>query len=281
VTERAPGHKPGPLESELEALWQRVRYRLYTPRYVWRWLDLRRRFELRFVRTRSVTVMVPRGLVPNCGECLDMCCTGPNAIVSLRLSDIAALRDKGLQRHIVQQRPQADENSASWARLEAEWSVFHRMFPVLERDVTQTCALLDEDRQCQAWPSWPWSCARYPYSLDLLNNRVFLAKGCGSHRQVTLDDVPGHVLRLVEAAVQGYNERVRDVILLGIAMEELHQIGVLQHMNLEGRWAKRAKRLGLDSPPGSDAALPLPPAPVGPAIANPSEDPDVFERGQG
>lgn len=245
MTERAAGHEPGPLEAQLEGLWDRVRYRLYTPRFVWRWLDLRRRFELRFVRTRSVKVMVPRGLLPDCDSCMDLCCTGPNAIVSLRLSDIAALRDKGLDRHIIARDVTLDEDSATWARAEAEWSVFHQMFPVLQRDVTGTCALLTEERLCSAYPSWPWSCARYPYALDLLNDRVFLAGGCGSHREMTLDDAPGSVRRLVDAAVRGYNERVRDVILLGVAMEELHELGLLAHLRLDGPWKRRAERLGL------------------------------------
>lgn len=259
MSDRARGHVPGPLETEVEALWQRVRFRLYTPRFVWRWLDLRRRFELRFVRAQSVKVMVPRGLLPDCESCVDLCCTGPNAVVSLRFSDMAALHDRGLAHHIARARPEVEPQRATWARLEAEWSVFHRMFPALQRDVTGTCALLTEERTCGAWPAWPWSCARYPYALDLLNERVFLAKGCGSHRQMSLDDVPGSVRRLVDAAVRGYNERVRDVILLGVAMEELHQLGLLGHLALEGSWQRRAARLGLlgeptsSSPSSSDA----------------------------
>jgi Fe-S-cluster containining protein len=239
---RAHGYEPGRLEQRLEELWQQKRFALYSPRNVWSWLELRGRFELRFVRASSLKVMVPRGLVPDCESCLELCCTGPNAVVSLRLSDIAALVDAGKERFITHERP-APPPGTTWARLESEWSVFTRVFPVLQRDKNGTCALLTEERQCGAYPSWPLSCARYPYALDVLNGRVFLAKGCGSHRQVTLDDVPGAVRRLVDNAARAYNERVRDVILLHVAFDELHELGLLEHLRLEGKLSRRASRL--------------------------------------
>jgi hypothetical protein len=250
MTSRGPGHDPGPTEQALEALWAGQRYRLYHPRNVWRWLDARRRFELRFIRASSVKVMVPAGRLPDCANCLELCCTGPDAVVSLRLSDVAALVDAGLERHVVHDRPEQVDDP-SWARLEADWSVFHRMFPVLQRDTTGTCALLTEERTCGAWPAWPLSCARYPYSLDVLNSRVFLAKGCQSHRQISIDDAPDSVRVLVDAAVRGYNERVRDVILLHIALDELHELDLLRFLLPQGKWKKRFARAG--SPAASTA----------------------------
>jgi Fe-S-cluster containining protein len=248
VTLRAAGHEPGAVESALEELWSRSRYRLYHPKNVWRWLDLRRRFELRFLRASAMRVAVPARLLPDCATCTDICCTGPNAVVSLRLADIAALVDAGLERHVVHERPDAD-GDASWARQEADWSVFHRMFPVLQRDVTGTCALLTEDRMCGAYPAWPLSCARYPYALDVLNSRVFLAKGCESHRLMSADDAPDAVRRLVDAAVRGYNERLRDVILLHVALDELQELDLLRFLQpSRGRWQKRFARAQSHAP---------------------------------
>lgn len=244
---RAASHKPGALERSVDELWQRTRFRLHSPRYLWTWLELRRRFDLSLVRPASVKVMVPRGLVPDCESCVDICCTGPNAVVSLRLTDIAALVDAGLERAMTHERPDREPDDKSWARLEADWSVFHRAFPVLKRDVTGTCSLLTESRTCGAYPSWPLSCARYPYAFDALNNRVFLAKGCESHREVSLDDAPGGVRRLVDNAVRAYNERVKDVILLHVALEEIHGLGLIEHLRLEGRLARRAAALSSSS----------------------------------
>ncbi|MFZ9886348.1 MAG: hypothetical protein ACO3JL_02495 [Myxococcota bacterium] len=232
---RAPAYEPGPRERALEELWRATRYRLHSPRHLWSWFDLRRRYELRFLRVGAMKIEVPAGLLPDCESCVELCCTGPNAIVSLRLSDIAALCDRGLEGYIAKERPASTKPAPTWARWEADVSVFHRVFPVLRRDGTGTCALLTEDRHCGAWPGWPLSCARYPYALDALRGRVFLAKGCRSHRLVTIDDVPGSVRSLVENTVRAYNERVKDIILLHLALPELHELGFLDHLSLEGR----------------------------------------------
>lgn len=232
----------GPLTEALETLWQQSRFRLYTPRHLWSWFVLHQRFELRFLRTGQLSVEVPRGLVPDCENCVEICCTGKNAVVSLRLSDIARLMDAGLDAYI-DRRPRLPLASSSWAGREVQWSVFHDWFPVLRRDATGTCTLLREDRSCGAWPSWPLSCARYPYALDALRHRVFLAKGCGSHRLMNVDDAPDKIRQLVDAAVRGYNERIRDVVLLHVALKELHALGLTRHLRLRGHLARRLQRL--------------------------------------
>lgn len=236
---RAHGYVPGPKEQALEELWRATRYRLHSPRFLWSWFDLRRRYDLRFLRVGAMKVEVPSGLLPDCENCVELCCTGPNAVVSLRLCDIAALCDRGLEGYIAKERPSSTVADPTWARWEADVSVFHRAFPVLRRDKTGTCALLTPDRQCGAWPGWPLSCARYPYALDALRGRVFLAQGCRSHRLVSLDDAPGSVRRLVENAVRAYNERVKDIILLHLALPELHALGLVDHLALEGKLARQ------------------------------------------
>jgi Fe-S-cluster containining protein len=241
---RAANVDDGEVARALENLWREARHRLFHPKRVLTWFSLRRRFDLRFMRPQEVKVLVPRGTVPDCESCTDICCTGPNAVVSLRLADIARLVDKGLDRFIVHERPPAPPVKAmSWARYEMETSVFAQMFPVLARDATGTCLLLDENLRCTAFPAWPVSCARYPYALDALRREVFLAKGCRSHRLVTLDDAPGSVVKLVDASVRAYNERIRDIILVHTALPELHMLGLTRHLRLEGRLARALARL--------------------------------------
>lgn len=238
----------GPVTRAIEELTRGARARLARPKNFFTWLSLARRFELRAIRPLEVKVKVPAGTLPDCAACTDVCCTGPNAIVSLRLRDIARLMDRGLAHHVVHDRPATTTGASTWARYEHETSVFARMFPVLSRDATGTCRLLDEDLQCTAWPDWPLSCARYPYALDALRKEVFLAKGCRSHRMVTLDDPPRSVVKLVDAAVESYNARITDVILLHTALEELASLGLVQHLRLFGSLQKRAARLA--SPAG-------------------------------
>lgn len=238
----------------LDALWQEARFRLYHPRYIWTWIDLNRKFDLKLIRPSSVKVEVPAGLLPDCVECEECCCAGPNAVVSLRLRDIARLVDAGLE-EFIDKVPEGRRESrpGSWAADELDMSMFSRAFPILERDVTGTCALLTEDLKCGVLVAthtspakdaqWPISCARYPYAFDRLRKRVFLARGCRSHRTMTLDDPPRSLVSLIDGAVEAYNARIKDIILLHVALEELEELGLLRFLHLEGRLKKRAAKL--------------------------------------
>ncbi|MBM4283405.1 MAG: hypothetical protein FJ137_22565 [Deltaproteobacteria bacterium] len=220
-------HEPGPVERALADLWRVERERFWRLANLGTILRLRRRFALQTLRAADLTVVVPRGQVPDCEACVDLCCTGPHAVVSLRLRDVAALVDRGLTAHLTFDRPPPPPSS-SWARREAEGAVFARAFPVLTRDATGTCRFLTEQRLCGAWPSWPLSCARYPYALDLQSRVVFYAKGCQSTRQATYDEAPARVRALVDAVVESYNARVRDVVLLAVARPRLRELGLLE-----------------------------------------------------
>lgn len=243
--------------SALDDIWQLARSRLYQPRHLTTWWGLNRRFNLRMVRPSRVKVLVPKGTLPDCEACLELCCTGPNAVVSLRLRDIAVLEAAGLGGAIVARDPRSLAIPAgSSERKRVESTVFARMFPVLARDATGTCRLLSTERQCSAWPHWPLSCARYPYAFDAENDVVFLASGCRSHRMVTLDDPPRAVSRLVDAAVHGYNERIKDIVALHLALPELFELGLLRYLQLEGDLLRRARALGYE-PSAPRKALPI------------------------
>jgi Fe-S-cluster containining protein len=224
-----PTHIPGPTELALAALWRDASAQFFSPRNILRQLRLRRRFDLEPVRLEKLRVAIPTAQVPDCDNCLDLCCTGENAVVSLRLRDVAVLRDLGREDLITHERPAPPPpKKASWARREADGSVFHRAFPVLARDATGTCRALNEDRLCGLWPSWPLSCARYPYALDRRNGVIFYAAGCRSTRLAPVGEAPIAVRALVRAVVDAYNERLRDVMLLAFAREELRALGLLQ-----------------------------------------------------
>ena len=224
LDQRAPReHVPGDVERALAELWPTARQRVDTFRY-WRetWA-LRRKFSLRFIRLGELKVKIPQGQLPDCETCEDLCCTGPNAIVSLRLRDIAALVDARLDRFIVA-RSQEQKTRGN--------DVFHDVFPVLDRDPTGTCRLLTDDRLCGAHPAWPLSCARYPYALDAQLKVVFWAEGCRSTTEIPAVDAPIRVRALVRAAVDGYNERIKDAVLLHTARPELEALGLLKFLDL-------------------------------------------------
>ena len=214
----------GPIEKQLRSLWDEARNRVYHPKNWFKLQKMRRRFDLSFILYKDIKIMVPAGKVPDCDTCLDICCTGPKSIVSLRLRDIAALLDAGLQQHITHER-------ARFAIL-GNSSIFDTIFPVLAQDRTQTCTLLDENRMCGAYPHWPISCARYPYAVDALNKVVFYAKGCGSSDLLPPYEVAERTRYLVQAAIESYNERIKDIFLIYFAKTDLEKIGLNQYLNL-------------------------------------------------
>ena len=219
----------GPLAVALRELWEQQAPELMSVRgwiKLWR---LRRRFALRQVSLSGLKVLVPTGQLPDCENCLDLCCTGPNAVVSLRLRDIATLMDLGRPDLIAWDRPPSTKKDSA-ARRAADSTVFHRAFPTMARDATGTCKALNEDRLCGLWPNWPLSCARYPYALDTLNGVVFYAKGCRSTRLAEVGELSVAVRDLVRASVDAYNARVRDIILLHVARNELRELGLLTHL---------------------------------------------------
>lgn len=222
-----PEHVPGPKELALKALWPKARARVDTLSFWRETVRLRRRFSLRMLKLGDLKVAIPQGRLPDCESCTDVCCTGPNAIVSLRLRDVAALVDAGLERFVVHERRPLERKElarSTWARREAEGSVFHRAFPILLRDDTGTCGLLTEERMCGAYPAWPLSCARYPYALDLQTKHVFWAKGCASMTMVPAIDAPIRVRALLRSVIDAYNERVKDAVLVHVARKELEAL---------------------------------------------------------
>ena len=225
-------HVAGIAERGLFALWPVARQRLWEPRH-WRAIvRLRRRFTLRPLRLGQLKVLAPRSALPDCDACTDICCTGPNARVSLRLRDIAALVDRGLAAHITHELPNDKNDATTWARREADGSVFHRVFPVLTRDTTQTCTLLTPDRACGAFPDWPLSCARFPYALDLESKVILYAKSCQSTQLLPAGEAAPRVQTLVRAVVDAYNARIQDIVMVHLAQPELAELGLLSFLNL-------------------------------------------------
>jgi Fe-S-cluster containining protein len=227
-------HQPTPTQRALDDVWRLAHQRLWSWRHTVRHAWLRSQFDLTFVKLSKLKIKVPIGSarrqLPDCDNCADLCCTGPNAVVSLRFVDIAGIVDAGHADHIV--ASEVIKSSGTWARREAAGSLFGRAFPVLRRDATQTCAFLTEERTCGAWPRWPLSCARYPYALDRQLGVIFYAKGCASHAvDLPVGEASLRAQRLAEAVVVAYNERVKDVVRLAFCAPELASLGLLQHLD--------------------------------------------------
>ncbi len=230
----APEVQPGPIEAALDDLWTTASPQFYRFRNVVRIVRLRRRFDLRPLRIDGLKLAIPTGQVPDCESCVELCCTGDDAIVSLRLRDVAKLMDLKREDLVSHERPSPTSTAKkplTWARQSADESVFHRAFPVLARDATGTCMALNDERQCGLWPRWPMSCARYPYALDRYHGVIFYARGCRSTRTAPVEEAPLAVRRLVRATVDAYNERLKDIMLLAFCRPELAALGLMTHID--------------------------------------------------
>jgi Fe-S-cluster containining protein len=225
----APAALPQPTVQKLAALLPLAQHRLARPSGWWTWLRLRRQFSLSPVRPHQLQLRLPSPhQQPDCAGCTSICCTGPDALVSLRLQDLARLQDIGqLHEHTITYERPTEVRNALWARREADGSVFHQAFPHLRRDNTGTCGFLTDDRQCGVYPHWPLSCRRYPYALDLQLRVVFYAKGCQSYADSSVANSLSS-RRLLTAVCDAYNERIHDIMRLAACGEELAELGLLR-----------------------------------------------------
>ncbi len=233
----------GPLAQELASLWTETQKRIWNPKYLWSHFQLRRKFDLNFLQPHEFRLLIPPGVLTHCQQCETICCTGQNSRVSLNLIDIARLIDANLETFIQPAPHKAIPSMQKRAaQQDAEASIFYHAFPVLRRDETLTCSLLTPNLQCGAFPHWPLSCERYPFAINLVEKTVFWAKGCGHQELHYEPEAHLRTRQLFHAALDAYNQRIKDAAMLYLAMPELSQLGLLKYLHLEGYLGKQAHK---------------------------------------
>ena len=254
ILPHGPLHKEQPYSSakrpsdgdradRLHELWPIAQKRLWDPRYLWSHLQLKRTFHLDFLKPHEFRLMVPSGVLTHCEQCENICCTGSHSRVSLNLLDIARLLDAKLNEHIKRAPHDIEQQHAKQAAQEdAEASFFFKAFPLLKRDNTHTCSLLQENLHCGAFPHWPLSCERYPFSVNLMNKTVFWAKGCEHQELHHEPEAHARSRQMYHAALQSYNQRIKDVVMLHMVMPELAALGVIDFLKLQGHLGRKAQR---------------------------------------
>ena len=220
-----------PTVDALDELWEEIAQApLWAPPNLGRCLRLRWRMRLRLLDPKRVRLYGPPGKLNDCNACTDICCVGPRATVQLRLRDIATLIDVGRTDLITHDRPQfsaaeLQQRPALRRNVGSEaWSIF----PVLRRNSMGACAALSTEGKCQLYPSWPLSCARFPYSLHVDTASVFFSQRCDSFW--VRPDATEPVRQMVVTAVDAYNHRIKDRVLLEYAAVRLAALGLLDHL---------------------------------------------------
>ncbi len=203
-----------------ETIWPGRR----SPRRLLRLARLALRYDLRQLIRARIQVRVPSGQVPDCPTCQETCCQGPH-LVSLRLPDIARLVDGGLEWAIERPRPSA--RASLYAEhpdlAEAESLDSFRRFPVLGQTDSGYCVFLDPEGRCAIYPLRPLACRRFPYRVGEDRRTVTYATGC---RYPRADGSAAEVEALVSVAVEHYNQKIRDLVMLEAGLELLARLGL-------------------------------------------------------
>ena len=216
----------------LAALWDRYRSkwrRLFSTKMIAE-LELRASFDVDTLNPFWIANKIPKGTIPECRRCPDICCAGLENVVSLRLKDVAMFVDMertdlmsrkkpNFPAHMLRSRPALHELVASEL-----W----RTLPVLvQLGEERVCAALSPDNLCSIHPQWPSSCERFPYTLAAIRREVVWGRRCPVQQTG-----PQHVERsreLFRATIDAYNLRVMDAVLITHARKELDELGI-------GRW---------------------------------------------
>lgn len=217
----------------LDKIWQHVASKpLWAPPNVWRYLKLRWRLRLRWIDYTSVQISAPVGKVNDCASCTDICCIGPHATVLLRLRDIAMLCDIGRTDLITHKKPTFSATmlqNRPALRKQLQSRVWQQ-FPVLKKSTINACAALSDAGKCTLYPHWPLSCARFPYALHLDDLDVFYSQRCQSF--FIHPSYEKRAQTMIRASIDGYHERLKDIILLSYAPHALEALGLLQYLQL-------------------------------------------------
>lgn len=172
------------------------------------------------LRRQTLRSTVRERAVPDCGQCPDNCCRGPN-LVSLRLQDMARLLDAGLGWAIV-----APGSHDTKRMLELEGPGSARPFPVLARKADGSCVFLDAHNRCSIHPIRPLTCRRFPYVISDDLVQIGYSQSCPSWRHGN----DAECQALEQASVDSYNARVQDLWTLAFAPALLERLGLAAHL---------------------------------------------------
>jgi Fe-S-cluster containining protein len=166
--------------------------------------------------------------VPDCDNCEKKCCP-PRVVISL--FDVARFIDSGMNERVGGKFEGFVNLYLSDDGKDVELTHTH-MFPV-ERDA-EDCVFLDENRKCSIYESRPFICRSYPVVIRIDEERNRVARwlgGCQIYK-VLSDKAAFH--RLLDSAIQDYNEKLMSNALLMYSRNQLRDIGLGKY--LEDEW---------------------------------------------
>jgi Fe-S-cluster containining protein len=219
-------------QTALNKLWTEVSYRkLFKLKNFFQDLILLQRYDLRFISPEKLKIAFDSHLLPDCANCPENCCHGAENTVSLRLIDIARLLDANLAEAIdldnrsFRQDKYFKKNPHALRLVSNDsW----KFFPVLKR-VNNICPYLDKDNRCSIYQHRPITCRRFPYIITSDKKNIVFSQKC---HKTKLTNNKNQQETLLNAAIDSYNEKIKDLILLHYARKELSKIGLIKYLNI-------------------------------------------------
>lgn len=219
-------------QSSLNKVWTEISSRkLFKFKNFFQDLVLLQKYDLRFIDPKRLALQFNQKLLPDCANCPENCCHGAENTVSLRLIDIARLLDANLaeaidldnqsfrQDRYFKTNPQALRfvSNDSW-----------KFFPVLKR-VNNICPYLGKDNRCSIYKHRPITCRRFPYIIASDKKNIIFSQKCYKTKFANNKEQQETLLK---AAIDSYNEKIKDLILLHYARKELSKIGLTKYLNI-------------------------------------------------
>lgn len=168
--------------------------------------------------------------IPDCDNCEEKCCP-PRVVISL--FDVARFIDDGLIERVAGKFEGFIDLFLSDDGSDVDLTRPH-MFPI-DREA-KDCVFLDEDRKCSIYEYRPLICRSYPLAIriDEDRNRLGLWLG-GCKKYKILSDGPAFQ-KLLDSAIQDYNEKLLSNAILMYSRNQLREIGFGKY--LEDDWQR-------------------------------------------
>lgn len=221
-------------QAKVAALWQEVSSnKLFKWQNFWQDLWLLSKYDLRLIDKTQLQLNFDTELLPDCQKCSQNCCHGAENTVSLRLIDIARLLDAGLEEAInldnqsFKKDAYFKEHRNDFRHLNSDsWN----LFPVLRR-VNNICPYLDTKKRCTIYEHRPLTCRRFPYVIAENKKNLLFSKKCHQTKKEGNQESTAQKI-LLNSAVDSYNEKIKDLILIYYAREELQKIDLAKWLNV-------------------------------------------------
>ena len=217
---------------KLDNLWRDIsQNKLFKLKNLFKDLYLLYKYDLRFLKRENLKLKFDPQLLPDCASCPQNCCHGAENTVSLRLVDIARLLDAGLE-DAIDMDNQSFKNDPYFQKEKKALKYLNNdnwnLFPVLKR-VNNICPYRDQDNHCTIYEHRPITCRRFPYIITQNKKNIVFSKKCYSTKK---EDNPPKQKELLQAALDSYNEKIKDLILIHYAQEELQKIELAQWLKI-------------------------------------------------